>query len=450
MRKIAIVLVGSMLASFSFAGGQQEDAMSDSDNFWRAHEGAELDILGFPITYIDGLEGQLDEFEELTGITVNMDLYSEGVAHDRVRAELASGAGTYDIVWVQANWSIPYAEQGWIEPLDPFINDSSLTDDEMLELNDVMDSLLELMRYDGDLYGLPFFAATIMTYYRTDVLDEYDITPEQLDTIQGLVDAAQTIHSDEIAGISLRGDPGESSWHSTVFLKGLGGTYVEDIKEGDYYPTFDTPEVIESTEVYADLLANYSIPGAVNALYDDVVIAMQQGNAAIAIEGAPLGGRILDPDESRVRGDVGFRMVPEGPGGRHPAFTGHGFSINSASSNKEAAWLFLQWSNSFDVTKEIALSSDHIAVHRDSLWEDDDFRDRWNLPGEGDFLGTFQESLAIADPDYRPRLQGWSEVNDVYGNALQSVMLGEENAEEAMERVQSEAVEIMQRHGWIE
>ena len=105
---------------------------------------------------------------------------------------------------------------------------------------------------------------------------------------------------------------------------------------------------------------------------------------------------------------------------------------------------------SAEVTKQIALSSNHIAVHRESLWQDPDFRDRWNLPGDGDFLATFQQSLAVADPDYRPRIQGWVEVNDVYGAALQSVILGQETAEQAMRRVQSEAIEILRRHRWID
>ena len=156
-----------------------------------------------------------------------------------------------------------------------------------------------------------FFAATIMTYYRTDILKANGIDPAQLDTIKGFADAVRKIHDPKgVAGVAMRGHPGESSWHSTVFLKGLGGTYVRDIKNGDYYPTLDSEAAIASTELYADLLANYSIPGAVNAKYDQVVIAMQQGNAAIAMEGAPLGGRILDPTQSKVRGKVGFRVVP--------------------------------------------------------------------------------------------------------------------------------------------
>ena len=453
MKKLLIIvpLLLCFVMTMVMAGGQADGQSTiDTTDPWKAYSGTEINVLGFNITYIEGLEPLLSEFEAKTGIKVNFDLFNEEIAHQKVRAELASKSGAYDVIWVQANWSIPYAESGWLYPLENLISNDKITFPEVLQMDDIIPSLLDLMKYDGKLYGLPFFAATIMTYYRADILDKYGIDPSQLDTIEGFVDAVKTVHDPEgVAGIAMRGHPGESSWHSTVFLQGLGGDYLRDVKAGDYYPTLDSAAAIESTKIYADLLANYSISGAVNAKYDQVVLAMQQGNVAIAMEGAPLGGRILDPNESRVIGKVGFRVVPGGPGGTHPAFTGHGFSINNASRKKEAAWLFLQWSNSFDTTKKIALTSNHIAVHRNSLWEDPDFRAKWNLPGEGDFLGTFQKSLALGDPDYRPRINGWSEVNSLYGSALQKVMIGEKSAEEAMAETQKEAVNILTRLGYI-
>ncbi|NQT60295.1 MAG: sugar ABC transporter substrate-binding protein [Bacteroidetes bacterium] len=453
MKKLFILamLVLCSLSLITAAGGSDESGTTvSSGDPWKAYSGSNINVLGMNLTYIEGLEPLLGDFKEKTGIGVNFDLFNEEIAHQKVKTELASKSGAYDIVWVQANWSIPYAESGWLYPLDSLIENDDVTFEDTLDKDDIIPSLLDLMKYDGKLYGLPFFAATIMTYYRTDILEQYGIDPSQLDTIEGFVDAVKTVHDPEgVAGIAMRGHPGESSWHSTVFIKGLGGTYVEDIKNANYFPTFDTPEMIESTEIYADLLANYSIPGAVNAKYDQVVIAMQQGNVAIAMEGAPLGGRILDPEISLVRGKVGFRVVPGGPGGINPAFTGHGFSINNASKKKEEAWYFLQWSNSFETTKEIALTSNHIAVHRDSLWNDPDFRGKWNLPGEGDFLATFQKSLSYGDPDYRPRINGWSEVNALYGNALQQVMIGEKTAAEAMKETQKSAVDILKRLQFI-
>lgn len=68
-----------------------------------------------------------------------------------------------------------YAKQGWLKPLQPLIDNTYMTDSDMLAFDDLMPSLTNLMRFEGDLYGLPFFAATIITYYRADLLEEAGI-----------------------------------------------------------------------------------------------------------------------------------------------------------------------------------------------------------------------------------------------------------------------------------
>lgn len=418
---------------------------------WKKYEGQEVNMICMTITWCVALEEQLADFKELSGITVNLDLFEESAAHQKVRTELASGSGAYDIVWVQANWSIPYAKQGWLTPLQPLIDNPDLTDPELLAFDDLMPSLTNLMRFEGDLYGLPFFAATIITYYRADLLEAAGIDPAQLDTIEGFYAAVQALNKDGTAGVAMRGHPDESSWHQTVFLKGLGGSYVEDIKNEAYQPTMTSPEAIEAANLYADLIANYSPEGAINFKFSDVVVAMQQGNTAIIMEGAPLGGRINDPEKSTVRGKLGYAMVPQGPNGRHPAFTGHGVALAADAPNLEPAWLFLQWALSRDLTLKIALESNHVAVSRNSVWQDPAFIEKWNLPGAGgDFLKAFQDSLNAADPDYRPRISGWGEVNRAYGEALQSIMLGDKSAEDAMSEVQAKAEEVMKRLDYIE
>lgn len=130
---------------------------------WKKYDGEEVNMICMTITWCNALQDQLGDFKELTGITVNLDLFEESAAHQKVRTELASRSAAYDIVWVQANWSIPYAKQGWLEPLQPLIDNAELTDAELLAFDDLMPSLTNLMRYEGDLYGLPFFAATIIT-----------------------------------------------------------------------------------------------------------------------------------------------------------------------------------------------------------------------------------------------------------------------------------------------
>ncbi len=448
MKRFWVALMLMIVGVSLFAGGQQE--IEKSTDPWKQFAGEELNVVSMNITFAQGLEKYLPEFEEKTGLKVNLDLFSEDMAHQKIKTELASGSGAYDVVWVQSGYSIPYASAGWLESLDPYISSSEKSMQDVLEFDDIIPSLVEMMKYDGSTYGIPFFAATIITYYRSDILREKGIDPSMLDTIDGFYEAVKLLNSADMAGVAMRGDTMNTSWHSTVFMKGLGGTYVKDIKNEDYTPTLNSEAVIESTKLYADMMANYGIDGAATAKYDDVVLAIQQGNAAIAIEGAPLAGRILDPELSKVVGKIGFRVVPAGPGGQYPAFTGHGLGITSASKNKDAAWLFLQWANSFDIVKKIALNTNHLAVQRSSVWNDSEFRERWNLEGEGDFLKTFEDSLAKADPDYRPRFAGFNEINQAYGEAVNKVIIGKSSAEDACEVLQEKALEVVRRFGYID
>ena len=78
---------------------------------WKKYDGREVNMICMPITWCAALQDKLGEFNEKTGITVNLDLFEESAAHQKVRTELASGSGAYDVIWVQANWSIPYAKQ---------------------------------------------------------------------------------------------------------------------------------------------------------------------------------------------------------------------------------------------------------------------------------------------------------------------------------------------------
>ena len=49
-----------------------------------------------------------------------------------------------------------YAVNEWIEPLDTFLDDKSLTDPEWFDVEDVIPAWREAASVDGKLYGLPF------------------------------------------------------------------------------------------------------------------------------------------------------------------------------------------------------------------------------------------------------------------------------------------------------
>jgi ABC-type glycerol-3-phosphate transport system substrate-binding protein len=174
---------------------------------------------------------------------------------------------------------------------------------------------------------------------------------------------------------------------------------------------------------------------------------MQQGKSATAIEGAPLAGRILDPEQSKVIGKLHFALVPKGPAGRFPAFTGHGWMIPKNSPKKKAAWLFIQWATSREVLLKTSLHHKHIAVTRKSIWSDPAFVEKWGF--EGGFLEKFMKSLEIGYPDYRPRFPEWPKVGDEVALALNQVIVGRKTAEEAFTEVNKKIYGIMKNAGYF-
>lgn len=415
---------------------------------WQQFSGTKLNVLGLEQAQAKGLKQLIPEFKKLTGIDVEITTMNQTNTMRKVAAELGGRSSTYDVVFVEGDRVPKFANAGLLEPLDGYFKDSTLTDPDVLALDDMIKATMDCFNYKGKQYAMPFFAACVMMYYRADIFKAKGVNPPE--TLDDLIPAAKKIHSKEMPFIAMRGQAGHHNiWHWSQFLYGYGGQYFKDFPN-DLHPNLDTPEAVKATRVYADLLENYSIPGAASATYDDVVIAMQQGRVAMVLEGAPLGARILDPKRSRVVGKVGFGVVPRGPKGVFPPFTAQAYLINAASKHKKAAYLFLQWFTSFDTLKKVSLIANHVAVTRKSLWNDADFIKKYNFDyGHGNYLKAFQKTLELGYPHYRLPLEQWPQIVDVVGRAVQETYVGKKTPEQAMKYSNKAMTKIMKRAGKI-
>ena len=95
---------------------------------WKAHDGEELKLLLNQHPYQQALVGELDKFTELTGIKVTYDVFPEQNYFDKVTIDLQAGeASTYDVFMTGAYMIWQYSPAGWMEPLEPYINDPAKT-----------------------------------------------------------------------------------------------------------------------------------------------------------------------------------------------------------------------------------------------------------------------------------------------------------------------------------
>ncbi|MDT8871413.1 extracellular solute-binding protein [Komagataeibacter rhaeticus] len=80
-----------------------------------------------------------------------------------VTTDIATHAGQFDILTI-GNYEVPiWARQGWLAQLRPGAD---------YDMDDIVPSVRAGLSVDAKLYALPFYAESVMTYYRTDLFPE--------------------------------------------------------------------------------------------------------------------------------------------------------------------------------------------------------------------------------------------------------------------------------------
>lgn len=426
-------------ASFTLAAGLLATTSAMAQN--KPFEGVTLRLLGTQQSWETELQKRANEFTEQTGAKVVFDLYSLTQGIQKVTVELSSRSPAYDLVFLEASDTVRFGKAGLLEPLDDAVKANPDA-----KVDDFLPATIEANTVDGKLYALPHFAATQILYWRPDLFEAagLDGPPK---TFSEMADDCAKLQTPEIKCTAMRGKPStsENIWYWTQMLLGFGGSYVADYPK-DLTPTVNSPEAVKAANFYADLMKQYSIPGSVSASYDEVVIAMQQGNIAMAIEGAPLAGRILDPKLSKVAGKLGFAVPPGGPAGTFAPFTSQGYAVNAASKQKEAAEAFLIWATSQKTMSDIAENSPFVAVTRNSVWNDPAFIKAHGYDfGHGSFTEAYRDTLAKADPMYRLPIPEFRPAGDRVGIALQQIVTGQADAQSALDQANSDLERIFRR-----
>ena len=411
---------------------------------WRQYEGTTLDILGFNVSTLQGVNAVVADFEEQTGIKVVLDLYAEGAGRQVQAVELASGSGAYDVMYFIATDLPGWAESGWITPLESYLDDPDATTPGEVDFASFTQGPLSLMRWDDSLYGLPAFAATTAFYYRSDILEQHGLEPPA--TIEEMLEVARQIHMDPIPAVGMRGRAGPNLWTFLTFLYGMGGQIYVDYPN-DMRPALDTAETARALDIYGELLREYGMPGSATANFDEVMNGLQQGQVAMVIEGAPLAVRVFDPERSRVTDTVALAQIPAGPAGRHAAYTAHGWLIPEAAQRKNAAWLFIKWITSEDVQRQMAMDAAHFAVTQSAIYDDPAFIEKYQIaPG---FLENYRQNVD-GSRVYHPINRAYAQVQEALGRAVSNVIVGNLTGEEAARIVHGEVDAIMRAAGFYD
>ena len=417
---------------------------------WRQFEGEEIVLATYLGTEADYLESLLPEFYDLTGINVTIQQYPEEQLYQQIQLDTSSHTGNIDCFTMDMMRIAEFAKAGYIAKVEEYLNNPELTDIEWYDQEDILAGPMGAAKYNGELYGIPSTGETSIMFYRKDILEEKGVeVPTTFDELWDVCEAIDNPGGTRAIGLrGLRGS-GMNIYTWTQFFRGFGGDFFVDFPN-DMHPTVNTPEAVEAVNYYAGLLQNFGPADVASYTNLDIQNAQMSGAIAITMDANVFATIVEDPQTSATAGKWGYAMVPSGEGGQWPSIYSHIMCINNFTDAKEAAWLFIEWATSPEITLKRGLATGVPA--RKSTWESEEFVEQLSYVGGGTYVDVCLESLEKANPSYRPVFENWNEMGDYLGIALQDVIASgnTDGTQAALDNAQTQIETMLKDRGYIQ
>jgi multiple sugar transport system substrate-binding protein len=330
------------------------------------------------------------KWEELTGIKVNVIESQVNEMFPKMLQEHRAGTGAYDVLSVVPAWMGDMVRAGAVEPLDEYVDKYGYR----AELDDIGDVYREnQMRIGDTIYGFPDDGDVLILYYRKDIFEEMGLSvPTTWDEFYEVSKAITDAKAPEVYGAGF------------MRVRGLLHYFYQERARNEGCKFFDS-ESMKATvngpgcvKALAGMVKdNTTMPpgieqwGAIESLaaFNAGQIAMTQwwppvgrwsagyGTDDIAMQWVP---------PSVVAGKVGYALPPGG----HPQLAaGFSMAVSADSNNKDAAYLYIQWINSIDISgQRVQLPYTLRDPFRKSHFSSPEYQSLW--PDAKEYLDALQ------------------------------------------------------------
>lgn len=346
--------------------------------------------------YGDLLKAAIPEFEQSTGIKVNLEQYQESQLSTKLATEFATGSSTVDVFMTRPlQESKMFYKNGWYLPLGSY------------DFSDFPKNALSVVTFGPKTYVVPIVTEWQVLYYRIDLLKKAGIAVPT--TLAELEAAAKKLNSADVAGIASRGKGAAAVTQLSSYVYNHGGAYLSKGKA-----VFDSKEALEGIKYYGRLLGTYGPAGITAMSWDNIMPLFQAGKIAMWTDASVFYGQIIDPAKSQVpQENVGIANLPAGPKGNHPFIVvSWGMAVSKKTKNADAAQQFLAWATSKDMAKRGLAAN--ITMARDSPWADKEVLSKVNPS----LVSTRAFAAKNGYPFDRPYMSAVGEARDRIGEVI--------------------------------
>ncbi|MGL5928707.1 MAG: ABC transporter substrate-binding protein [Dermatophilaceae bacterium] len=295
--------------------------------------------------------GQMKDMEKLKteyeaaneGVTVNFQVLEEGDLRSAVTADVASGAGQYDVVTIGAYETPQWGKNGWLVDLT-----EPLTSDASYDVDDILPPVRDAISFEGKQYAVPFYGESSILMYNKELLGKAGVTLGTNPTWQQVADAAKKVNTPQTSGICMRGKPGWGDLFAplTTVVQTFGGNWYDE----QWNATVDTPEWKEAVTFYKTLLDTSGQKDPVSYSFNECLTALKEGKSAMWAD-ASVAASLLEAEDSPVKGKMGYAHMPVNKTEESGWLWSWNLAVPKSTKNQEAAIDFVKWATSKEYIK---------------------------------------------------------------------------------------------------
>jgi multiple sugar transport system substrate-binding protein len=344
-------------------------------------------------------------WEKETGCKVNVIEVPTEEMFTKIMQEYRAGTGAYDALNVIPAWMPDLVQAGALEQLDSMVDKYGFRD----ELQKIAPTYRDnQMTVNGKIYGFPDDGDVFVFYYRKDIFARADLKKAFKDKYKYDLAPPKTWKQfDEIGSFLTEKLKGEGVYGGSFFRQPPYTMFMFQERfrvEGGKFFDGNTMKATVNSPVGVKVLTEmrnenrFMPPGVEKFGFVENLATFLKGQSAMTISWPPYGRfaagylgseKALDwVPKSQIAGKVGYALPPGG----HPELAaGFALSVASTSKQKEAAYLFIQWLNSEEISnKRVQLPYTLRDPFRDSHYTNPGYLKLW--PDAKDYLATLHDA----------------------------------------------------------
>ena len=360
-----------------------------ADFDWMKHKGTSLKLLLNKHPYADAMIANIENFKTMTGMDVTYDIFPEDVYFDKVTAALSSGSTEYDAFMTGAYMTWTYGPAGWIDDLNEYITDPARTNP-MYAFDDFLPGVIKSCAWNGVAGGalgsedakqwcIPLAYEQNNLTYNKRIFDANGLTvPTNIDELLDTAKAAKAVMSGGY-GVGVRGSRSWATIHPG-FLSGYSSFEQKDLNigaDGKLTAAMNTDVSKAYHAKWVQMIQESGAPDWSTHTWYQVGTDVGAGKSAMMFD-ADILGYFMNGDGNAEAGNLAFSGFAANPAATAPTpnIWIWAMAMSSFSTQKDAAWYFMQWVTGAEHDLFGAREMNLVNPARASVWADGAFRDK--------------------------------------------------------------------------